>query len=255
MYPRLCRALPLLVLLAAPVAAQNAAPDSTGAASAAIESCQILAKRQTTRPSVARYRYWGDVPPEYPRAVFNLIMSQWQQPGFDKERAEVQFEIRRDGSVEELRLMRSSENKDFDLHAMQAIARAAVNLKFPPLPAQYPAHVLPMLVMFGDMSEFQDQQALSSGRQQPPQADPNNLQPRYPRGLTADGPVPVTVTFEIDSVGRIDMRTMNVVASPHKAFTNALLVVLPKWRFAPAVKDCQKVRSSFRWTTTFRQPS
>ncbi|MDQ3556634.1 MAG: TonB family protein [Gemmatimonadota bacterium] len=217
-------------------------------------ACQILAKRQTSHPSVARYQYWGDVPPEYARTVFNLILSQWQQPRIDRERADVQFDIRRDGSVSELRVMRSSENEEFDLEAMRAIARAAINLKFPALPASYLADVLPMKVMFGDMSEFQDSTALASGRQQPPQANPNNLQPRYPRGLTATGPVPVTLTFEIDSDGRVDMSTVQVVASPHKAFTSALLSVLPKWRFTPAVVDCKKVRSPFRWTTTFRQP-
>lgn len=237
-------------LLATPVAAQTASADS-----AAAETCQIISKRPTSRPSIARYRYWGDVPREYPRAVFNLIMSQWQQPSFDKERVDIQFEIQRDGSVETLRVMRSSGNENFDQEGMRAIARAATDLKFPALPAEYPAGVLPMLVMFGDMSEFQDKEALASGREQPPQADPKNPHPQYPRSYRATGPVPVTATFEIDSVGRIDMGTVKIVSSPHWSFTNSLLNVLPRWRFTPAVKDCKKVRAPFRWTTTFRQPT
>lgn len=57
----------------------------------------------------------------------------------------------------------------------------------------------------------------------------------------------VELRFVVDSAGCADMESVEVVASSDSAFTLAVVDVLPKWRFDPAVKDGKKVAQLLHW--------
>lgn len=65
-----------------------------------------------------------------------------------REVAEVYFWINRDGSVADIRLVRRSGNRVFDLAAMEAVEQAGLDKAFGPLPRAYPADRLPISFEF-----------------------------------------------------------------------------------------------------------
>lgn len=70
-----------------------------------------------------------------------------------------------------------------------------------------------------------------------------NPQPRYPRSLRTSGIIGrVVVRFVVDSTGRADMATFQVIESPHDALTRAVRDNLPKMRFEPARIGTKPVR-------------
>lgn len=74
-----------------------------------------------------------------------------------------------------------------------------------------------------------------------------HLQPTYPEALRKRREAgSVDVKFVIDSTGRIDMRSVHVVRSTDPEFTNAVMRVLPSFRFNPALVDGHPVR----WVTS-----
>ena len=61
------------------------------------------------------------------------------------------------------------------------------------------------------------------------------MQPRFPeslRGRKVEGDV--AVRFIVDTLGRPDLSTLTVVRTPHELMTDAVRLVLPSMRFAPA---------------------
>ena len=61
------------------------------------------------------------------------------------------------------------------------------------------------------------------------------MQPRFPeslRGRKVEGDV--AVRFVVDTLGRPDLSTLTVVRTPHELMTDAVRLVLPSMRFAPA---------------------
>jgi periplasmic protein TonB len=77
--------------------------------------------------------------------------------------------------------------------------------------------------------------------------------PRYPESLRRAGVEgDVVVRFVVDTTGRVDMRTVEVLQSTHDAFTIAVRETLPKLRFAPATGGERTMRAlavmPFRFT-------
>jgi protein TonB len=65
--------------------------------------------------------------------------------------------------------------------------------------------------------------------------------PRYPESLRRAGVEgDVVVRFLVDTLGRVDMRTVEVMRSTHEAFTAAVRETLSKLRFSPAMAGERK---------------
>ena len=91
--------------------------------------------------------------PEYLRNIVAQVYRRWQRPsGNVSLRAEVQFFIRRDGSVSNFQFVTRSGNFGFDLEAQGAIEAAANAGAFGPLPEGFASGVLPVSFFF-DPSE------------------------------------------------------------------------------------------------------
>jgi protein TonB len=87
--------------------------------------------------------------PEYLRNIVSEVYRRWDRPsGAASLQAEVAFLILRDGSVREIKFIRSSGNFAFDLDAQGAIEAAGNARAFGPLPDGYPADLLPVSFYF-----------------------------------------------------------------------------------------------------------
>jgi len=79
--------------------------------------------------------------------------------------------------------------------------------------------------------------------EKPASASPNNQAPTYPNQLRAaniEGQV--IAKFVVDTSGRADMRTFEILKSDHDLFTNAVRSSLPQMRFFPAEVAGRKVK-------------
>jgi protein TonB len=79
--------------------------------------------------------------------------------------------------------------------------------------------------------------------EKPAAANPSNQPPAYPNQLRAaniEGQV--VAKFVVDTTGRADMRTFEVIKSDHEAFTAAVRNSLPNMRFFPAEVGGKKVK-------------
>ncbi|MGE0555628.1 MAG: TonB C-terminal domain-containing protein [Gemmatimonadales bacterium] len=87
--------------------------------------------------------------PEYLRHIMNEILRRWARPaGLGSLTAEVSFTILRDGSVKEIKLIRSSRSYTFDLEAQGAVEQAAADHAIRPLPDGWSADVLNVAFRF-----------------------------------------------------------------------------------------------------------
>lgn len=87
--------------------------------------------------------------PEYLRNLVSQIYRRWNRPtGNAALEAEVTFVILRDGTVKEIKMLRTSRSYSFDEEAQGAIEAAAAAKAFGPLPAGYPADYLPISFLF-----------------------------------------------------------------------------------------------------------
>jgi periplasmic protein TonB len=79
--------------------------------------------------------------------------------------------------------------------------------------------------------------------EKPAAANPSNVPPNYPNQLRAaniEGQV--VAKFVVDTNGRADMRTFEIIKSDHDLFTNAVRNSLPNFRFYPAELGGRKVK-------------
>jgi protein TonB len=75
---------------------------------------------------------------------------------------------------------------------------------------------------------------------------------RYPQSLRSSGVQgEVRVTFEVDTTGRPDMRSLVILKSDHDLFTSAVRNVVPEMRFVPAEVDGKKARWLVRMPFVF----
>lgn len=87
--------------------------------------------------------------PEYLRNIVSQVYRRWDRPGGAASlQAEVSFLILRDGTVREIKFIRSSGNFSFDLDAQGAVEAAGNARAFGPLPDGYPSDVLPVSFYF-----------------------------------------------------------------------------------------------------------
>jgi protein TonB len=79
--------------------------------------------------------------------------------------------------------------------------------------------------------------------EKPAAANPNNQPPTYPNQLRAaniEGQV--VAKFTVDTTGRADMRSLEILKSDHELFTAAVRNSLPNMRFFPAEVGGRKVK-------------
>ena len=66
--------------------------------------------------------------------------------------------------------------------------------------------------------------------------------PRFPEVMRRAGiEGEVVLKFLVDTLGRVDMASIEVVRSTHQAFTAAVIEMLPKLRFIPSAHGERKV--------------
>jgi protein TonB len=79
--------------------------------------------------------------------------------------------------------------------------------------------------------------------EKPVQSRPGNPHPKYPDSMRAEGrDGEVVAQFVIDTTGRVDMSTFEVMKSTDKSFTVAVEKTLPDMRYYPAEIGGHKVR-------------
>lgn len=86
--------------------------------------------------------------PEYLANIVTQIHRYFRWTGASGLTAEVYFVIRRDGSVQDIRLLRGSGNLEFDYEAMGAIEAVGTRGMFGPLPEGYSSDRLPVAFRF-----------------------------------------------------------------------------------------------------------
>lgn len=66
--------------------------------------------------------------------------------------------------------------------------------------------------------------------------------PRYPESLRRAGiEGSVVVKFVVDTLGRVDMASLEIVSSTHEAFTSAVREAIARFRFSPSQAGSRKV--------------
>ncbi len=119
-----------------PKASTQLAPGETPGAGTDVANVRVEGGRQFPDPT-------------YLRNLTNEILRRWARPvGSSALEAEVTFTIMRDGSVRDIRVLRTSRSYSFDLEAQGAIEKAAEDLAFGPLPKVWPADILQVAFLF-----------------------------------------------------------------------------------------------------------
>lgn len=81
--------------------------------------------------------------------------------------------------------------------------------------------------------------------------DPPPVPRRMPPGVAGkDGRAEVRIKVLVDTLGRADMRTFEVVRSTHPSLTRSVRGAVAKWKFQPAVVHGCKVPRVFNWSAT-----
>jgi periplasmic protein TonB len=79
------------------------------------------------------------------------------------------------------------------------------------------------------------------------------IYPRYPESLRRSGVSGrVVVRFVVDTTGRVDLKSVEVLESSHKYFTRAVIDALPRYRFRPARQNGHRVTSVAELPVEFR---
>jgi TonB family protein len=86
--------------------------------------------------------------PEYLQNIITQTHRYFRWTGTSRLRAEVYFVINRDGSVSDIRILRSSGDLGFDLEAMGAIEQAGTRRAYGPLPAGFRGDRFPVSFYF-----------------------------------------------------------------------------------------------------------
>jgi protein TonB len=86
--------------------------------------------------------------PDYLRNIMNQILRRWARPRGAALTAEVSFSINRDGSIQDIRVLRSSRSFSFDLEAQGAIEQAGTDKAFGPLPTGWTSDLLKVAFLF-----------------------------------------------------------------------------------------------------------
>ena len=179
------------------------------------------------------------------RPMLNDVGQNWPVTlPLPKRALDIAFTVRRDGSTSKPRVTRQSGSAMFDERALRAVV-AALKDTTRGFPARYAGDSLNLLVRFGS-TEFTGamvQTWYSVAR--PPKPRRGNPEPDYP--LERRKGQQVIAAFTVDSLGNVDASSIEIVASTDDDFANAVVNVLPHWRFTPStVRGCRGARS-IRW--------
>jgi TonB family protein len=84
----------------------------------------------------------------------------------------------------------------------------------------------------------------------------DSFTPLYPDSLWKSATAGnATVEFVVDSYGRVEMETFSVISASHRLFGESVRNALARARFAPAIRQGQRVRQLAQLPTRFERPS
>jgi TonB family protein len=87
--------------------------------------------------------------PDYCANIIRQLYRYFRPPsGVSADQAEVFFYINRDGTVDDIRLLRSSGSYQFRIAAMEAVEQAGLNRAFGALPRSFEVDRLPVSFFF-----------------------------------------------------------------------------------------------------------
>ena len=161
-----------------------------------------------------------------------------------KHALDVGFTVYRDGTSSPPTVTKGSGAPTFDKRALRAVIVAASDTSHG-YPTTYAPDSLPLLVRFGsvDFTGALAQMWYSVAR--PPKPRRGNPQPNYPKEKQRGEQV--IAAFTVDSLGSVDPSTITIVTSTNDDFANAVVEVLPRWKFTPStVRGCRVARG-IRW--------
>lgn len=179
------------------------------------------------------------------RPMLNDIGAHWPVSlPLPKNALDVAFTVRRDGTTSKPRIAKESGGNSFDQRALRAVIEAASDTtrRFP---ASYGGDSLDLLVRFGstDFTGALVQTWYSVAR--PPKPRRGNPEPDFPKSRQRGEQV--IAAFTVDSLGNVDPSTIQIVASTNDDFANAVVDVLPRWKFTPStIRGCRVARE-IRW--------
>jgi hypothetical protein len=175
------------------------------------------------------------------RPLLNSVGGAWRvEIPIRRYSVDVGGTFSRDGEVHDVRLVRRSGMRDFDQRALQAV-QIALGDNERPVPASYGADSLRVLVRFGppDVKNALVQTWLSIVKAPKPKR--GNPPPDYPADKRAGQKV-VAVAL-VDSLGSVDPESIEIAESTDDDFAQAVVDVLPRWRFTPSmVRGCRIAR-------------
>lgn len=251
---RCLRPLPILLLAALPLWAQDSAQPAESLASASTQTTERV-------PNVSGFALLSKSTPmelgNYPFRVLPRIRNHWypqiaelkRSPNWKRGTSVIEFGINRDGSVGEMRIVESAGDASLDTAASQAISLAA---PFPALPDTYPGQTLLLRYHFGYDQPVSAEAPLCNGPNLG--AHPTDYLVRK----VGNGVAPPHPTFSPDpeySEMARKMRYQSMVriagtVDPEGAFTDVCVLVpagggldekamaaVRKWRFEPAILD------------------
>ena len=169
--------------------------------------------------------------------------------------------LRRDGRVEP-RIVRPSGRADFDASLVAAVRRATLareTRRVAPdsLPTDLPRHWTSdsavVLLEFGADPGSPPPVVRFARQATPATSLPGNPVPRFPAWARSNGKEGrVLVRFAVEPSGRPDTTSVRVVSSADPGFADAVLQVLPRYRFRPATFDCEPRRMWVQMPFEFR---
>ena len=179
------------------------------------------------------------------RPMLNGIGQNWPVTlPLPKHALDVGFTVYRDGTSSPPTITKGSGAPTFDKRALRAVIVAASDTAHG-YPTTYAPDSLPLLVRFGsvDFTGALAQMWYSVAR--PPKPRRGNPQPAYPKEKQRGEQV--IAAFTVDSLGSVDPSTISIVTSTNDDFANAVVEVLPRWKFTPStVRGCRVARG-IRW--------
>lgn len=251
---RCLRPLPILLLAALPLWAQDSAQPADSLASASPQTSERV-------PNVSGFALLSKSTPmefgNYPFRILPRIRNHWypqiaelkRSPNWKRGTSVIEFGINRDGSVGEMRTVESAGDASLDAAASQAISLAA---PFPALPDTYPGQTLRLRYHFGYDQPVSAEAPLCNGPNLG--AHPTDYMVRkVGNGVAAPHPT-FSPDPEYSEMAR-KMRYQSMVriagtVDPEGAFTDICVLVpagggldekavaaVRKWRFEPAILE------------------
>ena len=235
--------------------------------SAVMGAAALAACHQPTRPPMASFPAHASlecfVPSAEDYAVSMIVRdtafhdSAWLRPilsdisghwavglPLPKYALDVGFVFHRDGKLSPPRIVKASPSRTFDNRALAAVV-AAVSDTSLRLPGAFGGDSLPLLVRFGS-TEFTGAVAQTwYSVARPPKPRRGNPPPDYP--MEKQRGEQVIASFTVDSLGDVDPRTIDILASTNDDFANAVVEVLPRWKFTPSMVRGCRVARTIRW--------